>query len=232
MAEAIIAGPTRYDALRVKKLESEIGYRELLLEEVIHRTKNILQLAVSILGEEADCARDAFARRIVKNVQKQVVTLCRAQNRFFAPSQENGSSLSVRVGDICASIRDSFLSRTDQVTLAVNVDEVKLSRHQELCVSLILQELVMNALKHAFPSGLRGSIVVELSADVSACCRLSVQDNGIGQADSREASTGLKLVEAFASALGGTFAIASDHGTVAEVTFPLAEIQGKNSLTS
>lgn len=226
MVEAIIAGPTRYDALRVKKLESEIGYRELLLEEVIHRTKNILQLAVSVLGEEADCARDAFARRIVKNVQKQVLTLYRAQNRLFEPSQENGSTLSIRVGDMCASIRDSFLSRADQVSLAVKVGEVRLSRHQELCVSLILQELVMNALKHAFPGKSQGSIVVELSAEVSSRCRLAVRDNGIGQADRRDVSTGLRLVEAFATALGGTFAIASDHGTVAEVTFPLAEIQG------
>jgi two-component sensor histidine kinase len=216
-------GSTGRLANRINQLEGELAYRDLLLEEIIHRTKNTLQLAVAVLGEEADSARDPWSRRIVRNVQKQVVTLCRSHDRFFGPSGATGRSLSLRVSDLCSSIRDSFGARAGNVTLTVNVAEIPLNRHQELCLSLILQELLVNAFKHAFPCGRPGAVMVDLRAHDPSVGRLVVRDDGVGRARPSESSTGLTLVYGLTAALRGFLALKSDHGTNAELSFQLSE---------
>ena len=217
----MMSGTRRQLSRRIGKLESELVFRDILLEEVIHRTKNILQLAVSVLGEEADCARDAQSRHIVRNVQKQLVALCQSQNRLFGPNIA-GRSLGAWIGEICLSVVGSFSSRMGQVTIATDIAEIPLSRRQQVCVSLILQELVTNVLKHAFPGGLQGMITVSLREEASDCY-LTVRDNGVGRSEKGASSTGLTLVNDLAVALGGCIAVTTEHGTIAEVIFPLRE---------
>jgi two-component sensor histidine kinase len=221
MTETIGVRTQRQLSRRVGKLESELVFRDILLEEVIHRTKNILQLAVSVLGEEADCAHDARSRHIVRNVQKQLVALCQSQSRLFGPNIA-GRSLNVRIGDICLSVVESFPSRAGRIAIATDIAEIPLGRHQEVCVSLILQELLTNTLKHAFPGGLQGQIAVSLRAE-ALDCHLTVRDNGVGRFETPAPSTGLTLVNDLAAALGGCFAVRAEHGTIAEVIFPLRE---------
>ena len=223
MIETTTVGSTRGLSRRVEKLESEIIYRDILLEEIIHRTKNILQLAVSVLGEQADCARDPFSRHVIRGTQKQMVTLCQTQNRLFGPNIA-GRSLSARIADICAAVLESFASRSGRVVIETDIAEISLSRHQEVCLSLMLQELLINALKHAFPGGMEGVITVELQADAGADCRLTVRDNGVGRQHGFPPSTGMTVVRDFASALGGSFTITSDRGTIAEVRFPISNV--------
>jgi two-component sensor histidine kinase len=221
MTEMMVVGTRRQLSRRIGKLESEVVFRDILLEEVIHRTKNILQLAVSVLGEEADCARDAQSRHIVRNVQKQLVALCQSQSRLFGPNIA-GRSLSVRIGEICLSVVGSFSSRVGQIAIAADVAEIPLDRHQEVCISLILQELLTNALKHAFPGGLQGMITVSMRAEASDG-HLTVHDNGVGRFEKAAPSTGLTLVNDLAAALGGYFVVTAEHGMIAEVIFPLRE---------
>jgi len=173
-------------ARQIQSLEAEIAYRQLLLEEVIHRTKNMLQLAVAALDEHIDSA-----------------------------------SLEFRLSEVCSSICASFGERQGRIALSLAVADIQLERHQELSVSLILQELLMNALKHAFPGDRPGTIMVDLDADADGICHLVVRDNGVGRALTEAASTGLTHVNAFAAGLGGSVDIASHCGTTVSVSFPL-----------
>jgi two-component sensor histidine kinase len=129
--------------------------------------------------------------------------------------------LHFRLAEICSSIFDAFGERTGRIGLSLSIDEIELQRHQEIGVSLILQELLTNAFKHAFPDGRRGTITIKLSLDDEAVCHLVVRDDGLGSWFSPTASTGLTLVEAFASGLRGTLKIISNRGTTATVSFPL-----------
>jgi two-component sensor histidine kinase len=230
MIEMMVVGTRRQLSRRIGKLESELVFRDILLEEVIHRTKNILQLAVSVLGEEADCARDPRSQHIVRNVQKQLVALCQSQSRLFGPNIA-GRSLGVRIGEICLSVVGSFPSRAGRIAIATDVAEISLDRQQDVCISLILQELLTNALKHAFPGGLQGMITVSLRAE-ALDCHLTVRDNGVGRLEKAAPSTGLTLVNDLAAALGGYFAVTAEHGTTAEVIFPLRECPSRRSASA
>jgi two-component sensor histidine kinase len=220
MSQMVTARMTRQLLRQIEKLESGIIYRDILLGEVIHRTKNVLQLAVSTLGEAVDQARDPRFRRAVGKVQKQIVTLCQAQNRLFGPNVAR-QNLSGWVAGICSATLEAFANRAGNVVIATHVTDVALSRHQEVCLSLILQELLTNALKHAFPSGRQGTITVILRTDACSHCHLTVRDNGVGRSSDIAASTGLTLVRDFASVLEGSFTVSSGDGLTADVSFPL-----------
>jgi two-component sensor histidine kinase len=211
------APSTHHLERRIEKLEAEIAHRQLLLEEVIHRTKNTLQLAVATLDEHIDVAGDAWVRRDLRNVQRQLRTLSRTHNRFYGPTDADGQSLSFRLSEICSSVFDSFGERSRRIGLSLAVCDIQLQRHQEISVSVILQELLTNA----FPGRRQGTMAVNFDVDDQSICHLVVCDDGVGRRASYQASTGSALVEAFASGLRGHMDVASDHGTTVKVSFPL-----------
>ena len=210
-------------ARRIERLEAEIAYRQLLLEEVIHRTKNTLQLAVAVFDEHLDAAGNAFLQRDLRNVQRQLRTLSRAHQWFYAPRAADNRSLNSHLSEICHTVFDSFGDRSGRIRISIAVAEVQLKHHQEISLSVILQELLTNALKHAFPCRRRGSVSINFSIDGDSICRLTVQDDGVGRSFRPQASSGLVLVEAFVSGLKGRLEIALDYGTTVSVSFPLTE---------
>jgi two-component sensor histidine kinase len=207
-------------AHRIQGLEAEIAYRQLLLEEVIHRTKNMLQLAVATLDEHIDATSDAWIRQDLRGVQRQLRALSRSHRQFYGPT--NAGSLDFRLSEVCSSIFASFGERRGRIALSIAVADIELARHQEISVSLMLQELLINALKHAFPGGRRGTILIDLDADAEGICHLVVRDDGVGRSLSNVTSTGLTHVKAFAAGLQGALEIISHRGTTARVSFPLA----------
>jgi two-component sensor histidine kinase len=208
-------------ARRIEKLEAEVAYRQLLLEEVIHRTKNTLQLAVTILDEQIDTATDAWIRNNLRSLQKQLRALSRMHNRYYEPIHAESRSLNLRLSEICSSVFDSFGERRGQITLSISIAEIQLHRHQEISLSLILDELLTNVLKHAFPCDRRGTVAVSFDVDDHSICHLAVRDNGVGRHLTYRGSTGLALVQGFALALRGCLEITSRRGTTASVSFPL-----------
>jgi two-component sensor histidine kinase len=102
-------------ACRIEKLETEIVYRQLLLEEVVHRTKNTLELAVAKLDEYIDAARDAWIRQGLRNVQRQLRTFSRTNHRFYAPSKPDSPCLNFRLSEICSSIFESMATFTSSM---------------------------------------------------------------------------------------------------------------------
>jgi two-component sensor histidine kinase len=204
---------------RIEQLEGELVLRQLLLEEVIHRTKNRLQLVIAALWEQVNSRSGTRVRRIVLGIQKQVLTLERAHHQFYGPGESNAH---ICVAEICESIRDTFGERARQVALAFNVAEVPLLRHQQICLSLILYELLTNAFKHAFPYGTQGVDHDRSERRRVSDCYLVISDDGIGKSLPANASTGMALVESFASLLRGRLLVTSDNGTIAKVAFPLS----------
>ena len=205
----------------IARLEGEIAFRELLIEEVIHRTKNELQLAVAIMGEEMETAHDPWLRFKLRSVQKQFAALSGAHHICFGSFGSSPFGLPSSLSGLCSSIHSSFGERGGRIKLSLAVAEIPLRRHQDLCVRLVVQELLSNAFKHAFPCGRAGTIDVRLSVENGTDCSLIVRDDGVGTHPHSSRSTGLTLVEAFAYRLGGGVTINGDHGTAVKMTFPI-----------
>src|SRR6516225_883581 len=206
----------------IGNLEAQILYRQLLLDDVIHRTSNTLQVAISAFDAQIGLANDAWTARDLRDLRKQLLALSGAHRKLYGPIDHLDSSLKTRLLEICSSVFESFGRRSARVALGVQAAEVLLRRHQEIGLRIMLHELVTNALKHGFPGESEGSVWVEFGVDEAAMCHLIVSDNGAGRPTLRQNASGLSLVNDFASFLEGQFEISWGPRKVAKVSFPLA----------
>jgi two-component sensor histidine kinase len=204
----------------IERLEREISYRDLLLEEVIHRTKNQLQATIFAIDDEAEAANNPETGRPLRRIKGQLIDLAQSHSETFGTPDEAHTSLADRLMRLCASVQDSYGVRARRIRILFAMGDMSLPRHQEIGLTLVLRELVSNACKHAFPVSRRGTVIVELGLD-GGSCRLRVYDDGIGYEPGVIRTTGLRLVAAFARGLRGRFDLRSDCGTVAELSFPL-----------
>jgi two-component sensor histidine kinase len=208
-------------ARQVKRLEAQIAYRQLLLEEVIHRAKNTLQIAVATIDDQIDATSDYDMRKTLRAARKELRGLCDKHNSYYSPHYAERSTLASHLSEICWSVLDSYDERSGRIHLSISITDVELNRHQEVSLSLIVDELLTNVFKHAFPDNRLGTIAVSFDVDARSMCHLVVRDDGVADYFVRRASTGLAVVRGFASGLQGSFEWAHHNGTTARVSFPL-----------
>ena len=219
---AIEEGGDEPDTLsdEIKKRDRQILYQQLLLEEVIHRTNNTLQRAISAVDAQIAVINDAWKARDLRALRGQLRRLSGTHHQLFGPGDCLGSSLKTRLTGISSSLFESFGRSSALVALSLKVADIELRQDQEICVCLMAQELVTNALRHGFPRDRSGLVSIELSVDPSSVCHLTVTDNGVGKCVLRH-GTGLALVRRFASLLEGDLELHFNEGTTAKVSFPV-----------
>jgi len=187
----------------------------ILLQELQHRVANSLQIIASVLMQGARKVRSERARGQLRDARNRVMSIATMQ-RQLAASRLGDVALRAYFTDLCDSIGASMISDHDQIVLNVSVDESVTKADASVSLGLIVTELVINALKHAFPRHRHGSILVDYRSDGPAWT-LSVRDTGVGMPrDHADAKPGLGtgIVEALARQLGATVEVAAaDPGT-------------------
>ncbi len=191
----------------------------ILLQELQHRVANSLQIIASVLMQGARRVRSEQARGHLRDARNRVMSIATMQ-RQLAASRLGDVVLRTYFTDLCASIGASMISDHDQLSLEVSVDETMIKADVSVSLGLIVTELVINALKHAFPRHRKGKICVDYRSDGPAWT-LSVRDTGIGiPADRAGVKPGLGtgIVEALARQLGASVQISDgDPGTVISI---------------
>jgi PAS domain S-box-containing protein len=195
--------------------------KEFMVKEVNHRIKNTLQVAQSLLviqssQEDSDRVKDAL-----QDAGQRLARLAEVHELLYQTEGYQAIDVPSYLETLCHGLLTSFRQDPDQVTLAVEADEVVWGPDLVLPLALIVNETVSNALKYAFPQGRCGRICVELRRTPQNMYRLMIRDDGIGiPAERRKNSLGLKLVDIFAKQIGGSAVIKNEDGTVVTVTFP------------
>ncbi|MEA3028939.1 MAG: hypothetical protein QOG13_264 [Sphingomonadales bacterium] len=177
--------------------------KAVLLQELQHRVANSLQIIASVLMQGAKKVRSEQARGHLRDARNRVMSIATMQ-RQLAASRLGDVVLRDYFTDLCASIGASMINDHDQLSLKVTVDDTVTKADVSVSLGLIVTELVINALKHAFPRHRKGRICVDYRAEGGAWT-LSVRDTGIGMpADLADAKPGLGtgIVEALAKQLG------------------------------
>jgi two-component sensor histidine kinase len=172
--------------------------RDLLLSEMRHRIANSLQIIASILILKARAVRSDEGRLHLQDAHDRVLTIARIQEQL----REGVVDLEVRpyLTGLAASLSASMIRDHRPVTLAVDADAAVVSPHLAVSLGLVVTELVINALKHAFPGDRAGSIVVRYRS-VGSGWILSIEDDGIGMpkdGTTAQAGLGTSLVAALA----------------------------------
>ncbi|MDJ0387901.1 histidine kinase dimerization/phosphoacceptor domain -containing protein [Roseomonas sp. E05] len=206
--------------------EEDLRFRDFLVREVNHRTKNALQLAIGLLAIQARQSHDETTRKALETAMARLRRIG-AVHALLTYESENPRS--IRAADylrrLCHEVEESHATTPGQVRVEVDADEEAIwGPDTTVPLGLIVGEALTNAFKHAFPEGRQGHVVVRLAAQGEGRMVLRIEDDGVGlPAQRREGSLGLRLVELLARQAKGTAVIEAGpwgRGTVVAVSVP------------
>jgi PAS domain S-box-containing protein len=195
--------------------------KEILLEEMTHRVANSLQIIASILLLKARTVQSEETRRHLQDAHQRVMSVATVQEQLRGTGLGDRIEIGPYLTKLCDSLAKSMIGADRPVPVVVEAGAGTAVSGQAVSIGLIVTELLINAVKHAFPAGRPGKIRVKYDAAGSAW-RLSVSDDGVGRVsqDGHPAAAGLgtSIVEALAHQLDARVEISSgQQGTTVSV---------------
>jgi two-component system, sensor histidine kinase PdtaS len=199
--------------LEQQKTESALKERETLLREIHHRVKNNLQVVSSLLSIQGREITDEKAQQAVTESRNRVRSM--ALIHQFLYGEQNLSSIDMQqyIAQLGQSLFSTYKVDHDLVELKTEVDQILLDVDTAIPVGLILNELITNALKYAFPDGREGVLFIGLKEN-NGVLELLVKDNGDGVLEDipKSSSFGMKLLNAFKQKLEAEYTIQNNNG--------------------
>ena len=166
-----------------REKEELLRQKGVLLEELQHRVANSLQIIASILLMKARAVQSAETRLHLEDAHQRVMSVAAVQKQLYAAEATGSVEVAPYLEKLCASLATSMIGDSRPILLKVVGEGGSASSRQAESLGLIVTELVMNALKHAFPEAkARGQIVVAYDR-AGTNWKLSVSDDGIGKPD-------------------------------------------------
>ncbi len=181
-------------------LQRTVNDRELMMRELHHRLKNNIYMVAGYIDLQSDQDLDAHARQALQAVRSNLESMAMAHERLYRESSLSDISFGDYLQDVvhaAASMRDAAI--VTRVTAEGSDCAMDMSR--ALRLGLVINELVINAVEHAFPER-RGEIVVALKTEDGGHSRLTVQDDGVGIPSNSE-GFGMQIVHALVEQIGG-----------------------------
>lgn len=215
-------------------LAALVDEKDALLREVHHRVKNNLQVIVSLMNiERSRLADDGQSSHVLARMQDRVLSMAEVHDALYRSAAFAAADLSVAMRSMADRLSDTYDAASRGITIDVQSGEMLLPLDFAVPCCLALNELLSNALKHAFPDDWPGPRMIEAAIDVTESGKIavSISDSGIGMspgADGEESASGseegmggLRLARLLAEQIDGELAFSSGKGTVARLLFEL-----------
>ncbi len=208
---------------RLLEKTSLLGEKEILLKEVHHRVKNNLQVISSLLSLQSSQIQDARVRDALRESQNRVRTMALIHEKLYQSTDLAHVDFAVYLRSLVTFLSQSYRDKADGVTLDVQATETHLDIETAIPCGLIVNELVSNALKHAFPGGRNGTVRVGIGPQEDGRLCLHVSDDGVGLPAGLSvhttASLGMSLVHTLTDQLGGIVEVRNGVGTEFRILF-------------
>jgi len=195
--------------------------KEILLEEMRHRVANSLQIIASILLLKARTVQSDETRRHLEDAHQRVMSVATVQEQLRGTGLGDRIEIGPYLTKLCDSLAKSMIGPERSISVTVKADAGVAASGKAVSIGLIVTELLINAVKHAFPAGRSGKILVGYDVDGTGW-RLSVRDNGVGRGSEEGQPTavglGTSIVEALAHQLEANVEISSGpDGTIVAI---------------
>ena len=210
-----------------RELAELLQQKEILLREMQHRVANSLQIIASILLLKARTVQSAETRLHLEDAHQRVMSVAAVQQQLHASKPSERIELASYLSRLCETLAASMIGDGRQISVRVQAEGGTASSTEAVSIGLIVTELVINSLKHAFVGDRAGSLIMVSYEAADGNWRLAVSDNGSGgPQDGVDRATGLgtSIVEALARQLDGQVrvsmtprgtAVSISHGTFA-----------------
>lgn len=206
-----------------ERIKASLKEKEILLKEIHHRVKNNLQVISSLLSLQAETTKDTQALAALRESRNRVHSMAVIHETLYQSKDLAQVDFATYTEKLVNHLQRSLHVNSQLVTLEINVNNVSLSIDTAIYCGLIINELISNSFKYAFPDGRVGKIVISLSMQENAGLSLEVCDNGVGISEdidiAKTESLGLQLVTMLTEQLSGTLELDRHAGTRFKIMF-------------
>ncbi|MCB0647552.1 MAG: hypothetical protein KDC49_12875 [Saprospiraceae bacterium] len=189
--------------------------KDILLREIHHRVKNNMQFISSLLSLQSDHVLDPTAKSALHKGEHRVQSMALIHQNLYQEEHLTGINTAEYFGKLTQNLFNSYNINDEKITLHTEIDPIIIDVDTMIPLGLIVNELISNTLKHAFPEGTEGDIFLTLK-EVNHQLELTVKDNGVGlkdeDLDKLNQSFGYKLIEAFRDQLDAEMITDFVHG--------------------
>ena len=230
----IVSVSTTQRVIQEEKIWKLLREKETLLKEIHHRVKNNLQLISSLLGLQARGISDPDLRIRFLESQQRVHSMALVHETLYQSENFVKIDVAKYIRKLAEHLFRSYDGMGTRIRLRTDLDRISLAPDYVVPCGLIVNELVSNALKYAFPGGLEGEICIGLHAEPNNMAKLTIADTGIGLPGGVDwngvQSLGFRLVHSLAKQLRATVEVYSHIGTEFRITFPSATQEQQGSV--
>ena len=206
-----------------ESIRQSLQEKELLLKEVHHRVKNNLQIVNSLLNLQASKISDPHFSAMFNDSKGRVKSMALIHEKLYRSENLSEINFGEYVDSLCKYLMSTISGSLGRITIVNHVEDIRLGIDAAVPCGLIINELVMNSLKYAFPEGRAGEIEISCRLGADGWVDLRVSDNGIGIpagfdiADT--SSLGMQLVKSLTEQLDGRLGFDNDGGLTVRVEF-------------
>ena len=214
-----------------EQIQASLREKEVLLREIHHRVKNNLQVIYSLLRLQSKLVTDPKASALFKDSQARVKAMALVHETLWQSKNLSRIDMPEYSRTLTRRLFESYGISSDTLGLNLNIAPVSFSMETAVSCGQLINELVSNCLKHAFPNGRTGDVTVELLSNGNDTYLLTVSDNGVGLPPDFEVgkaeSLGWQLVPMLVEQLNGTFELQESAGTTVRLTFSEIHYKGR-----
>ncbi len=206
-----------------EKIRELLRERETLLREVHHRIKNNMSTIASLFSLGLNGMKDSAGAAILQDMRGRVLAMMKIYDKLYRTDDYSGVNARVYMEELIREIAAAYTSG-NEVSIETEIDDLRINPKSIFSLGIIINELVSNSMKYAFPGGRTGHIMVSLKRIDEIVCQVIVSDDGIGHAGSQPQSTkgfGLTLVDIMVKQCDGSINVISEGGTSYEIRLKL-----------
>ena len=206
-----------------QKIKASLEEKDVMLKEIHHRVKNNLQIITSLLRIQSSQMKDQASKEILRISQNRIKSMALIHDSLYRSQDLANINFSDYLNRYKSHLISLYKEKLREVDFRTDIQDVHLDINKAIPCGLLINELVTNSLKHAFPNNKKGEIIVRMSTDDNQRCQLTVRDTGIGiskEVDLHEPKkVGMRLVKDLVLQLHGTIKFHMKKGTTVQIMF-------------
>ncbi len=206
-----------------EQITNSLKEKELLLKEIHHRVKNNMQIISSLVQLQSEHINNEVWHKLFMESKNRIDTMALIHEKLYMSTDLSKIDFTDYVNELVGNLYISYGINIDTVRMNIDIAKVFFQINTVIPLGLMINELISNIMKYAFPEGRKGEIKIILQPYTGDKLMLVVSDNGIGfpeNLDFRNTQTlGLKLVNSLTKQLGGTIELDRTGGTTFRITF-------------
>lgn len=203
-------------------IKQSLDEKDMLMKETHHRVKNNLMIISSLLNLQSQYIKDKESQEIFKESQNRARSMALIHERLYQSTDLKNVGLKEYITTLAHDLYRTYVCDPERVSMKLEIEDINLDINYTIPLGLILNELITNSMKYAFPDQHHGTIIIELSKK-GDILKLKVSDDGIGfptDIDYKNTTTlGLQLVNSLTQQIDGEIDLNTSHGTEFSIKF-------------